>query len=205
MYKNIIFDVDGTLINTQKVTIEGLRYVLEQENISKSFEELMQYDGLPSLEVLKNFHISNIEEAKNKWHLYVEEHTHDFSIYYGIESVLKLLQIKGIPMSIVTSRSREEIEYDPQLNGLLDYFDLSVSFDETSSHKPHPAPILYALDHQQYLASETLYIGDSIYDYKACLSSGVSFGKALWGHKQFNINKEHYEFKTPIDILEYIS
>ena len=204
MIKNIIFDVDGTLINTTHVNMKGLQFALEKENIKKSLDELTHFDGLPSQVTLEQLQIKDIEVVQDIWHNYVENHVDEFTIYYAIPTVLKLLST-NYNLSLVTSRNHQEIKYDKKLTHLMDYFEGFICYEDTKNHKPHPAPLIKAMNSFNYNHEETVYIGDSKYDYQAASSAGIKFLKAGWGKKDFTITSPHMNLKTPIDILMYLN
>lgn len=203
MYKNIIFDVDGTLINTTDVNMKGLQYALYFEKMDYQIEELYQYDGLPSLNTLEKMHVKNIDRVNAVWHDYVEKHTSEFTVYYGIQSLIELLS-KKYNLAIVTSRNKAEIHYDPQLKKLLPYFDSITCYDDTSNHKPHPEPLIHAMSHNNYSEHETIYVGDSLYDYQAASDANITFFKAVWGNKDFEIITPHQQLKSPFDLLLFL-
>jgi len=204
MIKNIIFDVDGTLINTTHVNMKGLQFAIEKENINKSINELTNFDGLPSQVTLEQLKIRDIETIQDLWHNYVENHADEFTIYYAIPTILKLLS-SNYNLSLVTSRNRQEIKYDKKLRHLMNYFEGVICYDDTQKHKPHPAPLIKALNTFNYNLEETIYIGDSKYDYQAASDAGMKFYKAGWGKKDFIITPPHKNLKTPIDILMYLN
>ncbi|MCH4889268.1 HAD family hydrolase [Acidaminobacter sp. JC074] len=204
MIKNIIFDIDGTLINTTHVNMKGLQSVLEKEKIYKTIEELTDYDGLPSSVTLSQLKIDNLTEVEKKWHDYVQDHKDEFTIYYAIPTILKLLS-KDYKLSLVTSRNKKEVAYDKKLNHIMAYFDGLICYDDTKEHKPHPAPLLKAINQFDYKPEETIYIGDSIYDYQAATSAGIRFFKAAWGNKDFDLVAPNIHLKTPIDLLMYLN
>jgi len=203
MIKNIIFDVDGTLIDTTHVNIKGLKKILADENINKCLDDLMDYDGLPGQKALELLGVNNIDRLHKNWVSYVNEHKEDFRIYYAIPSVLKLL-CSNYNLSLVTSRTRSEIVTDEKLIYLMKYFQGYVCSDDTIRHKPEPDPILEAIDRYGYNKEETIYIGDSHHDYKSASRSGIRFFKAEWGRKKFDVTEPHVCLKTPIDLIMYL-
>lgn len=204
MIKHVIFDVDGTLINTTTANMKGLSYALSLEGIDCDVDSLLKYDGMTGESTLEYFDLEDQAKVYDVWLQYVEEHLEEFEMFYGIETVLEVLHTARIPMYIVTSRTQHEINHDAELGRLLHYFKAVVSADETTKHKPNPDPLLHLLEAQAIVPEETIYIGDSIHDLKASDAAGIRFGKAKWGNKAFEVHENHLIFKTPIDILEII-
>ncbi|SHK45990.1 HAD family hydrolase [Paramaledivibacter caminithermalis] len=206
MYECIIFDVDGTLINTEKAIIGSLQRMLKVE-FGKEFseEELLFTLGIPGEKALSQLGITDIKKGMEGW----AEHLKDFFMYIelfsGIEEVVKTLNEIGIRTGIVTSRIDEEIKNDLVLKKLIDYFSLVICADDTLKHKPEPEPLLKFLEITEANPSKAIYIGDTIYDFKCAQGAGVDFGLALWGAKSTEGIKAKYNFKNPNEILEILS
>ncbi|GAU76614.1 HAD family hydrolase [Fusibacter sp. 3D3] len=204
-YKNIIFDVDGTLINTTAANLLSLQEILLLEGKSNfTLEDLAHFDGLPGLYVLEQLSVDNIKEKHRQWLELTSHRKYMFEIYYGIHATLKILKTAGANLAIVTSRNMEEITSDPKLDQLSPYFDILVSSDHTTKHKPNPEPLLYALEQGRYNIEDTLYVGDSIYDFQAACAAQLVFAKASWGLKSFDIRVQDYALKEPMSLLNIL-
>lgn len=201
--QHIIFDVDGTMIHTSHVNMQGLQYVLKKESIYKSIEDLMIYDGMTGQSTLSSFELEDRGKTLESWVEYVQAHKEEFYIYQGILTVLKVLSLAGLELSIVTSRTRREIDDDPYLLELLPYFTRVISADSTQKHKPNPEPLLFAINASEIDKVNTVYIGDSIHDYHASNQAGIDFYKAKWGNKDFN--GPRVLLNTPVDIIKALS
>lgn len=204
-YKNIIFDVDGTLINTSTANLLSLQEVLLLDGKSDySLEDLAQFDGIPGNYTLEQLGMDNIKEKQRLWIELTSHRKYMFEIYYGVHVMLKTLKKAGANLAIVTSRNKVEISSDPRLEELTQYFDIIVSADHTLKHKPDPEPLLYAIESGDYNVKETLYVGDSIYDFKAACAAQITFAKALWGLKEFEIRAQDYAVKQPMELLKIL-
>lgn len=205
MYKNVIFDVDGTLIDTEKAVLLSLqKLLLEEMNREFSFEALGFVLGIPGEAALKKLGISNLKACEEKWNRYLREFFHSVKVFDEIEYTLKSLKGIGISTGIVTSKTREEYDNDFMPFGLCDYFGLTICADDTRMHKPDPEPILKFIELSGTDKSETLYIGDTCYDMECARSAGVDFGLALWGAKTTDGIEAEYFLKSPKQILEIV-
>jgi len=206
MIKCIAFDVDGTLIDTGDAIILSLQKVLREE-LGREYppEELYFAFGIPGAATLKTFEIADIEGVLSKWLRYLDDFSSLVKVFDGIEGCLKKVKSKGIKAGIVTSKSREEFECGFIPMGLAHYFDYVVCADDTSDHKPHPAPLLKLLELSGNAPEDIAYIGDTVYDKKCAEGAGVRFGLALWGAKCLEGIEPHWTFKDPEDILEIIA
>lgn len=206
MIKFVAFDVDGTLIDTGDAIILSLQKVLREE-LGKEYsgEELYFSFGIPGAVTLKTFGINDIEGPLSKWLRYLDDCGGSIRVFEGIEGCLKQLKAHNIKTGIVTSKSREEFESGFIPMGLAGYFDHVVCADDTTEHKPHPAPLLKLLELSGNRPEEIIYIGDTKYDKECAAGAGVEFGLALWGAKCPEGIEPAYLLKSPEDIMKIIA
>ena len=142
-YGCIIFDVDGTMINTEKAVHKSYqRVIFEEFNRYFTPEEFSVAYGVPTLEALKKLGIKDVEEANRKYHMYLMEEFKKVQPYDGIIDVLVELNKLNIPLGIVTSRNNEEVLDDACLQGIIKYFKYIICADDTKKHKPDSEPLL---------------------------------------------------------------
>lgn len=184
MIKTILFDVDGTIIDTEYVMTRSLQKTLLEELGKKiSVQELYYILGIPGKEAIKKFS-KNEKEAGyllSKWGenvLLLASHVH---VFPRIEETLQALHSKGIQLGIVTSKTKEEIKNEFDLFNLNQYFNLQITASDTKLHKPFPDPIQKAIEKLDITKEETIYIGDSLYDMQSAKACGITFGLAKWG------------------------
>jgi HAD superfamily hydrolase (TIGR01549 family) len=211
MYKYIIFDVDGTLIDTHEATIMALDKVLK-EVTGHSFkrEELLFAIGVSGKVSLPRFGITSradIESVSLKWSEYLRLYSMHIKMYPGIEKLFAELNENGAKMGLVTSNTRYE------LNALMQYFlpfnprdyvEHIVCSDDTIRNKPHPDPILKFLELSGCQPSEAIYIGDTAHDFNCAQSAGVDFGLAAWGAGDIRNISPRYIFKAPGSVIDTV-
>jgi len=204
VYKCVIFDIDGTIIDTEKAVISSLQKLLQLETgVVYSADELSFVLGIPGTVSLKRFNITDIEKACQKWNEYLKEYYSDIRVFPGLEEIIKQLHNRKIKTGIVTSKTKQELADDFYPFGLYDYFDYIVCADDTSKHKPDPEPILKCLKLSKSSPAETIYIGDTSYDMQCAQSAGVDFALALWGTKDSNLNAT-IKLNHPKEILDIV-
>lgn len=182
VYECIAFDVDGTLVDTNKSIIVSLqKALLEELGRNYTEDELRFILGIPGSVALEHLGVPDIQAASKKWIAYVRENSHLVSVFPGIEDLLAGLRTAGVVLALVTSRTRAELDRDLSRFGLLKSFPLVVCADDTERGKPHPDPLLKLLADTGLKSTDVLYVGDTLYDSQCAQAAGVKFALALWG------------------------
>jgi HAD superfamily hydrolase (TIGR01549 family) len=204
LYKCVLFDIDGTILDTEKAVINSLQKLLKLEiGIEYSPDELSFVLGIPGAIALKRFDIPDIEKSTQKWNQYLKEFYSEIRVFPDLEEIIKKIYSLKIKTGIVTSKTKQELIDDFHPFGLHNYFDFVVCADDTKKHKPEPEPILKCLELTKSIPSETIYIGDTIYDMQCADSAGIDFALALWGTKNPDLNAT-IKLSHPGEILDII-
>lgn len=202
-YDYIVFDVDGTLLDTEYSIIKSLqRLVFQMQGRTIHEEELQFVLGITGSDALTQLGIEDTKENFDIWNAYADQEEASIRIFDGIEETLKGLKEAGVHLGIITSRSREEYEKGVVSRGLGDYFETVVCCDDTASHKPNPEPMLFYLSQAKASPKQVLYVGDSIYDMKCAEAAGVHGALALWGCKSREQIQAEYYLKKPTELLK---
>ena len=204
MYKHIVFDVDGTLINTEYAVVHSLQDTLKEvQNKNYKIEELEFVLGITGEAAIKQMGVANITETVDLWNNHLNSYKDSVMIFDGIKDLLQKLS-HDYKLGIVTSKTKAEFEEEVTHFGLNKYFGVIICADDTQKHKPEPEPLLKYMQLANAKPAETLYIGDSIYDMQCAKSSGVDFAFAKWGNKRQNIEAK-YALLNPLDLLNSLS
>ncbi len=203
-YKHIIFDLDGTLIDTESAVLISLREALKEIcNKDYSQEELDFVLGIPGEIALQKLKINNIGLAKSVWQDKFKSHYSKVRLFPFIEEIIDKIKEKGIKVGIITSKTREEYNEDFLPFGLGDKINISLCIDEYIVPKPSSEGMALYLKKSELKPHEALYIGDTIYDYQCANGAGVDFGLAVWGCKRFDGIQANHFFNTPEEIINY--
>ncbi|WP_024831874.1 HAD family hydrolase [Ruminiclostridium josui] len=205
MFKYIIFDIDGTMIDTEKAVNYAYQSIIFKKH-GRYFtnEELLKGYGVPTPISLERYGFTDIDAALKDYYHYLIEGFKKCTAFEGIPEILEKLKELNISMGVVTSRCQYEIEIDSCLQQFTRYFKSIVTSDDTTLHKPNPAPLLFAMDKLNAVPCETLYIGDTVFDRECAKNAGVKFALALWGSNNAeNINADFF-FKKPADLLDIL-
>ncbi|EGO2721869.1 MULTISPECIES: HAD family hydrolase [Enterococcus] len=208
MIKTVLFDVDGTILDTEFVMIKSLQKTLKEEKNLDVPEENLEYIlGIPGKKAIERYSSSGEEVDKLHacWSEHVKQYSHLATLFPQVEEALTKLKENEIQIGIVTSKTNEEMENEFEHFGLSKLFDISVTASDTTKHKPNPEPILYALNKLGSLPEETIYIGDSIYDMHSSQSAGAKFALAKWGAKENPLfSSADIRLETPLEILQHL-
>lgn len=200
-YRHIVFDIDGTLIDTEYAILRSLQEtvrVLSGREIP--YSELTFALGITGADALKKLDIKNISYAAELWNKNMRKYADTVKVFDGITELLKNLLRLDCEMGIVTSKTREEFKQDFSHFNISHYFKTIVCADDTQRHKPNAAPLLKYLEISKADCRQTLYIGDSKYDSMCAENAGIDFALAVWGSRQTSI-KADYFLKNPMDLL----
>jgi pyrophosphatase PpaX len=129
--------------------------------------------------------------------------THDemARLYPNTRVTLEVLAAAGLPMAIVTSKSRMMAQRAIDLFGLGGFFRVLVTADDTPVHKPDPLPVLEGVRLLGADVERAVYVGDSPADIESGNSAGVGTIAATWGVA----SRERLEAAQPTAIIEDIA
>lgn len=211
MYKGVLFDLDGTICDTNQLIFQSLRHVLLSENIPNVSDDfLLTYWGKPLYYQLNKF-----LPDRNDYDLLIDRYrtfyrnnqNYYLSEFYGIAEMLQLLKLANKSLGIVTSKhTKFAIETLDYLN-YSQYFNFVIGCDLVKNVKPDPEPILKAIDIMGYKKCEAIYIGDNADDIVAAKKSNISsaiIGWSLTKRKILLNESPDFIFETPHDILRQV-
>lgn len=205
-YRHIIFDIDGTLIDTEEAILQSLKdtvWEMLHKDIGK--HELRFALGIPGCVTLRELGITDTERANNRWNEHLMKYKSHIRLFDGIPQLLGDLKMNGDWLGIVTSKTRDEYTTDFAAPfALSDYFSTVICVEDAPRPKPAPEPLWAYLHASAINADDALYIGDTIYDSQCARSAGVDFGLAAWGNAAAQRISANYIFRKPVDVLSII-
>lgn len=205
-YKCIIFDLDGTMLDTEKMNMIPLQRLIKEElSIDIKYEDLLKYRAYAGKTTLKMLGFKDIEASYSKWVKYVNEYEDGAKLYEGFDEVIKGLDENEILCGIASSKMKSQYEIDFLKTGLQSYMKSVILAEDTENHKPHPEPLLKAIEILNIEPKDAMYVGDTFADYKSTKAAGMDFGLAVWGATDLDgIKADHY-LNTPKDILKVLN
>ena len=195
-YTTIVFDCDGTLLDTLTDLRNAVNYVLRAHDLpERSVPEVKAALGNGVAHLMRQSLPASISEAEFNTYLdefkaYYGEHLQDYTAPYpGMLDVLDILRAKGYKLAIVSNKIQEGIT---PLN--KEYFGdrLPVAIGERPGLQRKPAPdmVLQALKELGSTQSESIYIGDSEVDVATAKNSGLLCIGVTWGFRDEQLHKD---------------
>lgn len=189
MIKGILFDLDGTLVDTNELIINSFQYVFKQFlGICVEREEILDFFGEPLYATMKRYGGDKWEEL-TKFYMEYNMRVHDVYTRHidGALEGVKLFKEKGYKLAIVTSKRRRAAIRGLEFGKMLEYMDAIVTPEDTKLHKPNPEPIYKACDILRLNPNECIMVGDSSYDILCGKNAGIK--TALVSYSMLNIEE----------------
>ena len=201
-YTHIVFDIDGTLLDTEYAVLHSLQDTLKvMKHISIPISDLTFCLGITGMNALEILNIPDKETVLSQWEKNLSCYQDTIRIFPGITRLLDDLSARGYQLGIITSKTKKELEEDFCPFGIRDYFRHIICADDTAEHKPFPAPIQKYMEISGTSPSQLLYIGDTEYDKECSDGAGVDFALAVWGNPAGKITAK-YMPKCPGNLLD---
>lgn len=183
--ETLLFDLDGTLINTNELIIASFAHTLEQyADRSYTREEIIEFIGPPLIDSLGKINPDQAEDMMKTYREYnIANHEKYVEAYPTVVETIQRLKEAGYKLGIVTTKLHDTAELGLKITGLADYFDVLIGLDDITHAKPHPEPILKAMDVLQANPMTTMMIGDNYHDIEAGHNAGVQTAGVAWSIK----------------------
>lgn len=213
--KGILFDLDGTLLDTADDLGSALNHVLQHHGLKHcSAEVYRQAASHGSIALLKigfgNRLIEfDLENLKQQFLNFYQNHICvDSRLFDGVEKTLNELTDRSIPWGIVTNKPQSLTQK------LLPNFDcfkasvINVSGDTLKYSKPHPAPMRFAAKSLNLRCEEIWYVGDAERDMQAANKVAMTSILAKYGYISGNDQPQHWnadiEIASPDELIHFL-
>ena len=192
-YKAVLFDLDGTLLDTAPDLIAACNYTLNQFNYNSISESVIRTKVTAGMrEMLKlgvpqgEWQIADIDgKMRDCFAKYYTEHICDRTVpFEGIPELIQQCHDNNIKTAVITNK------YYNMARKVLSKFDFSKNLslilgcDSIKNAKPHPEPILKALEMLKLSPNESLYVGDHHNDIKSANAAKTDSVAVTWGYGQ---------------------
>lgn len=186
MISTALFDLDGTLLDTNELIIQSFLHTLEGRTAEPyTREKIVPHMGQPLVDQLRFFSgQENVEELVQIYRKYnFSRHDELVTAFPYVKETLARMHQSGIKIGIVTVKSRQTTEMGLRLCGLTSYIDHVVTVEDVTHPKPDPEGIHLALRELGGVKEEAVMVGDSQYDIQAGKRAGVTTVGVSWSLK----------------------
>jgi pyrophosphatase PpaX len=186
MSKCVLFDLDGTIVDTNELIIETLSVVLlEQCGLTFEREQLIPHMGRPLTEQFMEFSKrTEVEDLVAAYRVYnLKRHDEMVGLFPNVLEVVRQLDAEGFKLGVVTTKARESSNRVLKMFGLIPYMETIVTIDDITYPKPHPEPVLKAMRDLSADPAQTWMVGDSPADMGAAKAAGVTAVGVSWSLK----------------------
>ncbi len=205
-YKAIIYDIDGTILDTLKMNMYPLLEII-QEELGETWElrDVLPFAAYPGLKVMEELKIKHPEKVYERWVKYVNDYPEGATLFPGFSSVFETFQERGMIQAVVSAKTKKQYALDFVAKDLDKYMTCAILAEDTLEHKPHPELLLACIEKLQLKPEEVIYVGDSSSDYLASQSAHIDFAYAKWGSiSEKGIDQPQFIFASPKELLNLL-
>jgi pyrophosphatase PpaX len=182
--KAVIFDLDGTLIDSNWVHLQSWRGALKILGLEFRDQEVIDRLGLRTVEIarqlLSGYGEQTVEKlVELKSHLFENAWRLEVRPRYGALGMLRIMKARGVRSAVASSNGSDRILKTVKYFGMDALLDAIVGIDEVEHGKPDPALVITAIKKLGVVPKESIYVGDSRYDIEAGQAAGAQTALVL--------------------------
>ncbi|NRB39636.1 MAG: HAD-IA family hydrolase [Pseudomonadales bacterium] len=202
----VLFDLDGTLVDTAAdfiVIINKMRSIDGMPPIAAEKIRNTVSDGARALITLAYDMVEGDDgfDTKRQWllDLYDEELGHAANLFPGFEALIKRFEANNIAWGIVTNKPAQFTDKLLQRLNLNPSNKVAICPDHVTQTKPHPEPILLAMEKLGLTAQNCIYVGDHERDIAAGLAANIATIACRYGYIKEDDNIENWQADYIVD------
>ncbi|MDQ0215946.1 pyrophosphatase PpaX [Oikeobacillus pervagus] len=199
----LLFDLDGTLINTNELIISSFLHTLNHYYPGKyTREDVYPFMGPTLEETFSSLDQDRVQEMCQHYRTFNQEkHDELVTEFPKVYETIKVLKEQGFKLAIVSTKIRKTVIQGLKLTKLEPFFDVIISLDEVRHPKPNPEPLFKALKLLHSTPEEAIMIGDNYHDIEGGKNAGTLTAGVAWSLK----GKEFLSTFHPDYMLEEIT
>jgi pyrophosphatase PpaX len=182
-YKCIIFDMDGTLTQTNQLIYDAFNHIAERYLHKRlTPQEIIAYFGPPEKDAVQNMiGPEHIDEAMAEYYrFYSDRHDALASLYPGIIDILRFLHAHNVLVALCTGKGRTTTDISLELFEIERYFDITITGDDVEEFKPSGEGIRAITARFGLLPEQVLMVGDAVADVLAARDAGTDVASVVW-------------------------
>ena len=187
----VVFDCDGTLVDSAHLIIEAMSmvWVAEGLGVPPSDRDIRAIVGLQLIEIMRLLYpggmVSDYERMAQRYKVSFSEirNRQDYQepLYEHTKEMIDALLRVGIKLGVATGKSRNGLKETLKKHGLLDHF-VSLKTSDDGPSKPNPTILLDAMRELGVEPSDTVMIGDTVFDITMAKNANVAAIGVNWGY-----------------------
>ncbi|MBW4084135.1 pyrophosphatase PpaX [Paenibacillus sp. S150] len=186
MIECILFDLDGTIVNTNELIISSFMHALKENNLPPlTREQIIPHMGTTlhqQMSVFSGLADTSVLELSYRSYNYAH-HDELIGSFPHVNETMEELARRGIKLGIVTTKIRPTTIKALEMFDLRKYMETIVTVSDVVQPKPHPEPVLTAVANLGVDPRKTLMVGDSVVDIQSAKAAGVRVAAVAWSLK----------------------
>ncbi len=203
-YQSVVFDLDGTLADTEPLVVGCMLETINAHGHPVDEELLLKYIGPPLPMMLNNMLGLNLEQAQPIYLDYLRRYEDSYMPRTrplpGAEALLDALRDAEVPLAVVTNKREDAGRKTVDLLDWTERFVTIIGADTASDPKPHPAPLLHALELLNGEAKTAVIVGDTESDMGAGRNAGFAGVIGIIGVRDADYLRRHGATHTAADL-----
>lgn len=181
-FDGIIFDIDGTIVQSNELIFATFNHVTEKFlGKTTSPEEIIALFGPTEGVIIEQLFSDNFDEVMFDYYkFYKENHSKMAKVFDGITELITELKKRNVLLSVYTGKGKGSTEITLEELGLTNMFDMVVTGDDIIGHKPSPEGVDVFVNKYNLNRSRVLMVGDAPPDVKAAKATGIKIASVLW-------------------------
>ena len=188
-FKGILFDLDGTLIDTSNLIVRSFQHTFTQHyGRALTPQEVYAFFGKPLRAAMEYYGPDKVEALIQTYREFNLAHHDELTTGFAyVPETMRQLYDNGIMLAIVTSKTKSTAIRGLKLFNMDTYFSVVIGHEECQKHKPDPEPVLRALAQLKLAPHECLMVGDSPFDLASARTAGVKTAAVRWSQLDWQL------------------
>lgn len=176
MIDTVLFDWDGTLLNSNELIRRSHLHVLEKYFPGVyDAARIKEFNGFPLMEIYQKIWPEKQEELVAEYRNFsLPNHDKLVTLFPDVEATLATLKEHGFHLAVVSTKKRDLLQQGLDLFDLGQYFEVILGGGQFKHPKPHPESLILAMEQLQSRPEKTIMVGDNWQDIQAAHNAGIA-------------------------------